>query len=403
MLGEVFTSRDEVSGSDRVVVVSHGFWQRHVRPRSSAIGRTLALDGESYAIVGVMPAGFALSTRARPASRHLDALGPGSAGTRARRRRSSLIWILQSIARLQPGVSSSRHRPRCPRSRQTIAAANPATNTGPRDRRPSAARSPRRELHAVVDAHAPCRGRHRAAHRVRECRQPLAGTSLRAAARCGRACGTRRQSRSTCTARADREPRRVGRGDHRWSRVCLAVRSRAGGRVAREPRARGRDRHRCARAVGRGGRRVGDGTRLGHRSCAAGIQSRALNRAQRERPRRWHEPRPSSRPCGARRRRSRARRRPARRRGALHRQLRQRDARRSRLPERPRVDRANRGANASRIGGDRPAAGVRRGRRSRAAAARRGRRRVRRHRGFRCASTCGSMRCGRRASRPTPT
>ena len=39
MLGAAFTSRNEVAGSDRVVVVSHAFWQRRLGRDPSAVGR----------------------------------------------------------------------------------------------------------------------------------------------------------------------------------------------------------------------------------------------------------------------------------------------------------------------------------------------------------------------------
>ena len=146
------------------------------------------------------------------------------------------------------------------------------------------ARSPRRHLHAGVDAPAPCRGRHRAAHRVHERREPVARPRVGAAARCGRACGTRRQSRSTRTTRADREPRRVADGNHRRYRPCLALCARAGVSFARKPCPCRRDRHRRARARGCRRCRTGDRTRLRHRSRAARIQSRVRDCAQRERP-----------------------------------------------------------------------------------------------------------------------
>jgi predicted permease len=40
------------------VLVSYAFWQRHFGGDESALGRALALDGRSYEIVGIMPAGF---------------------------------------------------------------------------------------------------------------------------------------------------------------------------------------------------------------------------------------------------------------------------------------------------------------------------------------------------------
>ena len=262
MLGAVFTSRDAVAGNDRVVVLSHDFWQRHFGRDPAAVGRILALNGEAYTIAGVMPAGFAYPPgSSQPADfwtlwapRPQDRVRGGS-GARS-------LGGHQSIARLKADVSLDQAQAQMSQVAATIAAANPTTNTGRGDRHSPAARSPRRQLHAVVDAHAPWRCGHRAPHHVCERRESLAGAGLRPATRCGRACGTRRQSRSTRTARADREPRRVGGGDDRRARPCLAGRSRAGGRIARYPRACRHNRHRCARARRRGGRRAGDGTHL---------------------------------------------------------------------------------------------------------------------------------------------
>ena len=40
------------------MIVSYAFWQRHFGGDESVLGRTLALDGRSYEIVGIMPPGF---------------------------------------------------------------------------------------------------------------------------------------------------------------------------------------------------------------------------------------------------------------------------------------------------------------------------------------------------------
>jgi putative ABC transport system permease protein len=58
VFGATFTSRNEAAGGDRVVVVSHGLWQRHFSRDPSAVGRTITLNDESYTVAGVMPAGF---------------------------------------------------------------------------------------------------------------------------------------------------------------------------------------------------------------------------------------------------------------------------------------------------------------------------------------------------------
>jgi predicted permease len=57
-LGSAFTSRHEVAGGDRVAVVSHRLWQRHFGGDPQAIGRAIALDEQSYTVVGVMPPDF---------------------------------------------------------------------------------------------------------------------------------------------------------------------------------------------------------------------------------------------------------------------------------------------------------------------------------------------------------
>ena len=62
-------------------------------------------------------------------------------------------------------------------------ARQPAVEQEPRDRRPPAGRPHRRRAHAVVDADAARRRRHRPADRLRQHRQPAAGPRQRASAR----------------------------------------------------------------------------------------------------------------------------------------------------------------------------------------------------------------------------
>ena len=58
VLGRTFVEGEDAAGRDRVVVLSHGFWQRRFGADPAVVGRTLQLDGEPYEIVGVMPIGF---------------------------------------------------------------------------------------------------------------------------------------------------------------------------------------------------------------------------------------------------------------------------------------------------------------------------------------------------------
>src|SRR5262245_40840691 len=58
-LGRAFTTDDDVPGSERVAILGHSLWNDRFGGDPSAVGRTLMLDDRSYAIVGVMPRGFA--------------------------------------------------------------------------------------------------------------------------------------------------------------------------------------------------------------------------------------------------------------------------------------------------------------------------------------------------------
>jgi putative ABC transport system permease protein len=126
-LGRLFTTRHEVAGSDRVVVLSHGFWQRHFGSDPSAVGRALPLNGESYEIVGVMPAGFGYPPgAARPAELWVPWVP--SAQERVRGRGRSIY--LASIARLRPGVSVAQAQAQMSQVAAAIVAANPAPTPG---------------------------------------------------------------------------------------------------------------------------------------------------------------------------------------------------------------------------------------------------------------------------------
>ena len=57
-LGRTFAAGEDQAGRDKVVVLSHGFWQRRFGGEASVIGRKILLDGEPYDVIGVMPVGF---------------------------------------------------------------------------------------------------------------------------------------------------------------------------------------------------------------------------------------------------------------------------------------------------------------------------------------------------------
>jgi predicted permease len=59
LYGRPFDAAEGAAGAANVIILGHGVWQRHFGGRPEAIGETLTLDSKRYAVIGVMPPGFA--------------------------------------------------------------------------------------------------------------------------------------------------------------------------------------------------------------------------------------------------------------------------------------------------------------------------------------------------------
>ena len=57
LLGRVFTEDEDARGA-RVVVISHGLWQRRFGASPDVLGRTITLNDSPYEVIGVMPREF---------------------------------------------------------------------------------------------------------------------------------------------------------------------------------------------------------------------------------------------------------------------------------------------------------------------------------------------------------
>lgn len=56
--GRTVIADDDRAGHDHVVVLSDGLWKRMFGAKADVVGQTVSLNGESYQVIGVMPAGF---------------------------------------------------------------------------------------------------------------------------------------------------------------------------------------------------------------------------------------------------------------------------------------------------------------------------------------------------------
>jgi putative ABC transport system permease protein len=97
LLGRVFTEEEDARGA-RVVVISHGIWQRRFGGARDAVGRKIILNDTSYEVIGVMPREFYFMP-----ARDIDIWMPTSfpAGML-----KNWGWHdLHCVARLKPGVT----------------------------------------------------------------------------------------------------------------------------------------------------------------------------------------------------------------------------------------------------------------------------------------------------------
>jgi predicted permease len=58
--GRTFLAEEDKPGAAPVMILGYSFWQRHFGGKAGLLGSSLVLDGKSYTIVGIAPAGFRL-------------------------------------------------------------------------------------------------------------------------------------------------------------------------------------------------------------------------------------------------------------------------------------------------------------------------------------------------------
>jgi putative ABC transport system permease protein len=100
LIGRVFTEEEDVNGA-RVLVISHGLWQRRYGGSPDVIGRKITVNDNVYEVIGVMPREFYFMP-----ARDIDIWMPASFPAWMRR---NFSWHDELIvARLKPGVTLGR-------------------------------------------------------------------------------------------------------------------------------------------------------------------------------------------------------------------------------------------------------------------------------------------------------
>ena len=63
ILGRTFQAGEDKQGGPRVTVLTYGFWQRKFGGDPGIVGKALTINGESYEVIGVLPASFQFALR----------------------------------------------------------------------------------------------------------------------------------------------------------------------------------------------------------------------------------------------------------------------------------------------------------------------------------------------------
>ncbi len=120
-LGRDFLPEEDQPGHNNVVILSHGFWQRRFGGEANIVNQTLTLSGQSYTVIGVLPATFRfggssldlltpVAFTAQDAQNHgghfLSALGRLKAGVTVEQARTEMTTIAARLAAQYPGPNA---------------------------------------------------------------------------------------------------------------------------------------------------------------------------------------------------------------------------------------------------------------------------------------------------------
>jgi putative ABC transport system permease protein len=98
MLGRIISPGEDVQGGPRLAMVSNHFWQDYLGSDPHAVGNTIQLGGNSYTVIGVMPASFSPPVGHADVFVSLWVCDPGGAAERD-------LHFMHTYWRLKEGVT----------------------------------------------------------------------------------------------------------------------------------------------------------------------------------------------------------------------------------------------------------------------------------------------------------
>jgi putative ABC transport system permease protein len=118
--GRAITAGDFEAGHTSVVVLSYGFWQRHLGADPGIVGKSLHLNGQEFKVIGIMPADFdypvgaeawapldlGAAQNADRASHYLEVIGRLKSGTTMAQAQADLETIAAHLAQQYPQTNA---------------------------------------------------------------------------------------------------------------------------------------------------------------------------------------------------------------------------------------------------------------------------------------------------------
>jgi predicted permease len=108
VLGRTFRPEEDQLGAAPVVLVSEGLWKRRFGSNAGIVGKSIALNGKSYSVIGVIPSNFHLARFDN--NLFDDVFVPVGQWDSAMLRNRSFRMGLEGVARLKPGATIAQAR-----------------------------------------------------------------------------------------------------------------------------------------------------------------------------------------------------------------------------------------------------------------------------------------------------